>query len=148
MMWSSGRDLLVKEYVWIGLLTGIVPSLLAFLSYWLAPWGCDANAWLCLLPLALLVLAPFAALWLPVLFYINQRMRHTVPDGWLPIIFLSGVVSQVMSASYGLWRFQPYLEYVDTHEVLLFPQGFAAGAIIGLVFWVSRASIGSRISGP
>lgn len=130
----TGVDLVIA-----GVLTAAIPVCLAFAIYWLAPWGCDASAWLCLFPLSLLGVAPVAALYLPILFHFNRRLRHPFPDGWLPVIVLTAGVSQLVVTGYSLWTLADYMRRIFLFDALIFPQGLAAGATTGAVFWASLA---------
>ena len=145
---STAKVFSARDYIRAGILTAIVPVAGAFTSYWLAPWGCDANAWPCVLPLALLVIAPFAALVLPLLTLLNRRRRRPLPDGWISIALLSGVIGQLITSGASLWLNEPHVRRTFFVEVLVIPQGFVAGAIAGAVFWASlsgfsRSSRGS-----
>lgn len=134
---AATKGVSLRDLIRAGILTAVVPMAGAFTSYWLAPWSCDANAWLCVLPLALLSVAPFAALFLPVLLFVNRRRRRPLPDGWVSIFLLSGVFGQLMTSGVSLWLTAPYVRHVSVFEVLFIPQGFVAGAIVGAVFCVS-----------
>jgi len=136
------RDLSASDYIIAGILTVVVPVTLAFASYWLAPWGCDANAWLCLLPLSLLGVAPIAALCLPILYFMNRRRVHPLPDGWFSIMLLTGFMAQMLVSGYSLWLFEPHMRRIFFFDILIFPQGFVAGVIVGAVFWISLAVLG------
>lgn len=127
------------DYVIAGVLTAVMSVSLAFAFYWLAPWGCDASAWLCLYPLSLLMAAPFAALCLPILLSLNRRRRCPFPDGWLMVIFVTAAMSQLLISGYSLWSLADYLRHNFLFEVLIFPQGLAAGATIGAAFCASLA---------
>ena len=137
IFWSLSRAPATRDYVRAGILTAVIPVALAFASYWLAPWGCDASAWLCLLPLSLLGVAPIAALCLPLLFYFNRRRLYPLPDGWFSIVLSTGVVAQGLVTGYSLWLAAPHIRRIFLFDVLVFPQGFVAGLIVGAVFWVS-----------
>ncbi len=142
MIWSRSSIVTGSDCVIAGVLTAAVPVGLAFALYWLAPWGCDASAWICLFPLSLLGVAPVAALCLPILFHFNRRRRQPFPDGWLPVILLTGSVSQLLVTGYSLWTLADYMRRIFLYDALIFPQGFAAGATAGAVFWVSLALLG------
>lgn len=143
MIWSPSSAISGGKYVFAGVLTAAIPVALAFTIYWSAPWACDASAWLCLFPLSLLGVAPVAALCLPIVFYLNRRRPHPLPDGWMPVVLLTGVVSQVLVTGYSLWLLEDYMRRVFFFEALIFPQGFAAGAVTGAVFWWSLALLSS-----
>lgn len=131
-----------------GLLTAVVPVMLAFAAYWLAPWGCDANAWLCLLPISLIFVAPVAALCLPLLVVMNRRRPKPFPDGWLPVLSVTGLLAQLAISGASLWLAAPHMRRIFFFDVLIFPQGFVAGAIVGAVFWISLAGFGSSRTPP
>lgn len=145
---SAAKVFSARDYIRAAILTAVVPVAGAFTSHWIAPWGCDANAWLCVLSLALIVIAPFAALVLPLLTLLNRRRRRPFPDGWISITLLSGVIGQLTTSGVSLWLNEPHVRRTFFVEVLVIPQGFVAGAIAGVVFWVSlngfsRSSRGS-----
>lgn len=130
-----------RDYLRAGVLTAVVPLALAFGIYWLAPWGCDANAWLCLLPIALAYLALPAALFLPIAVFLNRRRARPWPDGLIPVVLATGLLAQAVVSGTSLWRSDPHMREIFFWDVLIFPQGLAAGAILGLVF---RLSLGGR----
>lgn len=143
MIRSPRRAFSARDCTRAGTLAAAIPISLAFTTYWLAPRGCDGNAWFCLLAVSLLGVAPFAALGLPVSFFVNRRRRHPLPDRWFPIMLVSGVVGQVIVAGISLWLVRAYVQRMFLFDRLIFPQGFVAGAIVGAVFWVSLV-----VSGP
>lgn len=102
---------------------------MTFAIYCLAPWGCDASAWLCPFPLSSLGAAPVVALCLPILFYVNQRRRHPFPDGWF-------TVARHRVQPLGTRRLY---EADFFFEALIFPQGLACGAFTGAIFYASLA---------
>lgn len=125
------------DYVVAAVLTALGPIAFAFSIYWFAPWGCDANEWLCLFPLSLICVAPIGAICLPIVFRFNRQRRHPLPDGWLPFVVSVAVVSQVAVTVYSLWSLTDYMRRIFFYEVLIFPQGLATGAVVGAVFWSS-----------
>jgi hypothetical protein len=147
MIWSPSRVLSARDLVRAGIFTAVIPVALAFTFYWLAPWGCDANAWLCLLPLALIYVSPIAALILPLAFLINRRRQSVIPDGWLSTMILTGIVAQLLVTVTSLWLNEPHIRRIFFFDVLIFPQGFVAGATIGAIFWVSLAAFGKATQG-
>ncbi len=134
------------DYVVAAVLTAVVPIALAYSIYWYAPWGCDASAWLCLFPLSIIGVAPIAATCLPILFRLNQQRRHPLPDGWLLVVLSVAIVSQVAVTGYSLWLLADYMRQIFFYEVLNFPQGLAAGAVTGAVFWCSLFMLNNRRS--
>ena len=137
---SPTSALSTRDYVRAGILTAVIPVALAFAMYWLAPWGCDANAWLCLVSLSMLGTAPIAALCLPVLVFLNRRRSHPFPDGWLSVMALTGCASQLLVTGVSLWALADYLRRIFLLEALIVPYGFVAGAIIGAIFRASLTS--------
>lgn len=134
---SHFGDITTRNYLLAGFFTAALPISLAFAIYWWAPWGCDASAWLCLFPLALLGVAPIAALCLPFAFFLNRRRNRPFPDGLVAVTSLTGVVSQVLVTAYAFWLLEDYVRRIFFFEALIFPQGFAAGAVTGATFWFS-----------
>lgn len=135
MIWSHFRWLSRFDYLVAAVLTAAIPVALAYSIYGFAPWGCDASAWLCLFPLSLIGVAPIGAFCLPIVFRLNRQKRAALPDGWLPVVVSFAVVSQVGVAGYSLWSLADYMRRIYFYEVLVFPQGLAAGALTGAVFW-------------
>lgn len=129
-----------RDYVRAGILTAVIPVALAFAMYWLAPWGCDANAWPCLVSLSMLGTAPIAALCLPVLFFLNRRRSHPFPDGWLSVVVFTGCASQLLVTVSSVWVLADYVRRTFLLEALIVPYGFVAGAIIGAIFRASLTS--------
>lgn len=86
----------MKDLVYAGIPALVVPVMMAFAIHRLAPWGCDASAWLCLFPFSLLCAAPIAALFLPALVFLNQRRSHPFFTGWLIPTALTGCASQLL----------------------------------------------------
>lgn len=134
------------DYLVAAVLTVVVPIALAYSIYWYAPWGCDASAWLCLFPFSLTGVAPIAATCLPILFRLNRQRRHPLPDGWLSVVLSVAIVSQVAVTGYSLWLLADYMRRIFFYEVLIFPQGLAAGAVTGAVFWCSLFMLNKRRS--
>lgn len=141
---GSRSQISVRECLLAGVATLTVPVVLAFGIYWWAPWGCDASAWLCLFPLALLGIAPLAALCLPVLALVDRRDLRPRPGGWLAVPLATGTVAQLCVSGYGLWQYSAYLRHTAVVDVLFLPQGFAAGVIAGGVF---RAALWLAVRG-
>ena len=135
MIWSRFFSVSALDYLFAAILTATIPVVFAFSIYWIAPWGCETSAWLCLFPLSVIGVAPIAAICLPFLFRLNRQRRNPLPDGWLPVIVSLAVVSQVGVSGYSLWSLADYMRRIFFYEVLIFPQGLAAGALTGAVFW-------------
>lgn len=133
----AGIKYSARDLVRAGILTAVVPMAMALAIHGLAPWGCDASAWLCLLPLSLLGVAPIAALGLPILIFFNRRRRQPLPDGWLAVSLFTGCVSQVLASAYGFGSAADHMRRIFLFDVLIFPYGLVAGAMVGVVFWVS-----------
>jgi hypothetical protein len=126
------------------LATGTVPVALGFGAYWLMPWGCDANAWTCVLPLCLIWLGPVGAVVLPVVFVLNRRRRRPLPDGILPVMLAAGLAGQVAATLTALWLTEALIRRLFLWDVLILPQGFVAGAIVGAVFAVALRAATAR----
>ena len=144
MIWSQFSSVSKFDYIFAAVLTAVVPIAIAFSIYWFAPWGCDASAWLCLFPLSLIGVAPIGATFLPFLFRFNQKRRNALPNGWLVVIVLVAIVSQIGVSGYSLWSLADYMRRIFFYEVLIFPQGLAAGAVTGAVFWCSLFMLNKR----
>jgi hypothetical protein len=144
MIWSQFCSLSRFDYLIASVLTAAIPIALAYSIYWFAPWACDASAWLCLFPLSLIGVAPIGAICLPILFRLNQQRREVLPDGWLIVVVSVAVISQVAVTGYSLWSLADYMRRIFFYEVLIFPQGLAAGALTGVVFWCSLFMLNRR----
>ena len=144
MIWSHFSSLSKFDYSIAAVLTAATPIVLAYSIYWFAPWDCEASAWLCLFPLSLIGVAPIAAICLPILFRLNWKRREVIPDGWLPVVVSVAVISQVVVTGYSLWSLADYMSRIFFYEVLIFPQGLAAGALTGAVFWCSLFMLNKR----
>ena len=144
MIWSHFSSLGRFDYLIAAVLTAAIPIALAYSIYWFAPWGCDASAWFCLFPLALIGVAPIGAICLPILFRLNRQRREALPDGWLLVVVSVAVISQVAVTGYSLWSLADYMRLIFFYEVLIFPQGLAAGAVTGAVFWSSLFMLNKR----
>ncbi len=144
MIWSHFRSVSSLDYLIAAFLTAVVSLSIAYSIYLSAPWGCDANAWLCLFPISLIGIAPIAAVCMPILFGFNQRRRRTLPDGLLPFVVLVALVSQTMVTGYSLWHSEEHMRRIFFYEVLIFPQGLAAGALTSAVFWFALFALNRR----
>jgi hypothetical protein len=90
--------------------------------------------------------SPIAATCLPILFFFNRQRRHPLPDGCLPVVSSVAIVSQAAVSGYSLWSFADYMRRIYFYEILIFPQGLAAGAVAGAVFWCSLFMLNDRRS--
>lgn len=93
-MRSIRKPLSARDYTRAGILTAAIPVLFACAILWFAPWACDASAWLCLLPLTLIYVAPVAALLLPLAVCLNRRAAYSLPEGFLAVTLLTGGLAQ------------------------------------------------------
>ena len=143
---SEGRGRLPESW-WplalAALATGTVPVALGFGAYWMMPWGCDANAWACILPLCLIWLGPAGAVVLPVVFVLNRRRRRPLPDGIVPVTLAAGLAGQVAATGTALWLTEALIRRLFLWDVLILPQGFVAGAIVGAVFRTTLLAVAS-----
>lgn len=144
MIWSRFCSVSTLDYLVAAFLTAVVSIATAFSIYWFAPWGCDTSAWLCLFPISLIGVAPIAAICMPILFSLNQRRPRALPDGWLPFVLSSAVVAQLVVTGYSLWLFEEHMRRNFIFEVLILPQGLAAGSLTGAVFWCSLFILNKR----
>lgn len=144
MIWSHFCSLSRIDYLVAAVLTASIPIALAYSIYWVAPWGCDTSAWFCLFPLSLIGVAPIGAICLSILFYLNRQRREALPDGWLPVVVSVATISQVAASGHSLWLLADYMGRIFFYEVLIFPQGLAAGALTGSVFWCSMFMLNRR----
>lgn len=119
----------------------IVPVALAYgLSGTVASECYDS---LCLLPLLMLIVPPYAAPGLAVLFACNRRSGKPVPDGWLPTIMIFGIVTQVAISLFALATASPGFRDIFFSDLLAFPQGIGVGMTIGAAFWVALYVLGA-----
>lgn len=144
---SDGHTHKPKHLIVAGIVTALVPSAVALAIHRLAPWGCDASGWLCLFPLALLGVAPVAAVGLPILRFLKQRRRHhAFPDGWLTGTAWTACAAQLLVSTFSLIWADDHMRRLFFWDVLMFPYGLAAGAIAGMIFWGALASMGKARS--
>ncbi|MEL7172366.1 MAG: hypothetical protein AAFU72_03445 [Pseudomonadota bacterium] len=130
----------IKTYLIAGVLTAVVPLAVAYIVFYSVPAGCDVNAWLCLFPVSLMYLAPCAAVAIPLLFYI-AGIRHIGFVGWIVLTLLVGSISQMLISGWSLFISAEYMRRIYFYEILIFPQGFAAGALCGAVFGAAMAGL-------
>jgi hypothetical protein len=137
------RPLAVHSYV-VAVFSAIaVPMLLGYLIYNANPSACYDSP--CLLPLLLMIVPPYAAPVLAVLFAINRRRKKLVPDGWLPTILFSGFVGQIAISVFAVSMSPPELRDIFFSDLLSVPQGLIVGLTVGGVFWVSLTAF-ARVS--
>ena len=130
-----------KCLVGAGILTAAIAAMMGYGIRLLAPSGCDASAWLCLLPLLLWIIGPVAGLCLPILVFFKRRRLPSLPDSFLAVTLLTGCAAQLLASAYGLGSASDHVRRIFFFDVLLFPQGFVAGIMVGAVFCVSLASL-------
>lgn len=146
MIWAPDRQISARHCLLAGVLAAALPVVLALGSYWLAPGVCDPYPSLCRTYLSLLVAAPVVAISLPALLCLNRRRPDPFPDGGLAIVLLAGVLAQLLISGCSLWLLAPYIRAGFLFEALVVPEGFVAGAVVGAVFSVSLARLGSARS--
>lgn len=139
------KPLAVWHYFVAGVFAVVVPMALALLLSVTVASGCYDS--LCLLPLMMLIVPPYAVPTLAILFAINRRLGKPVPDGWLPTVMISGVAVQIAIPVFAFATSSPEFREIFFSDLLSFPQGLVVGLIIGAVFWVSLFAFG-RISTP
>lgn len=144
MIWSQIRSASPLDYLIAAFLTAVASLSIAYSIYLAAPWGCDANAWLCLFPISLIGIGPVAAVIMPILFSLNRRRTRALPDGLLPFVVLVGLVSQAVVSGYSLWQSEEHMRRIFFYDVLIFPHGLAAGALAGAVFWCALYILNKR----
>ncbi|MDU8946475.1 hypothetical protein [Ovoidimarina sediminis] len=144
MIWSRFCSVSTFDYLVAAVSTAVISVAIAYSIYLFAPWGCDASAWLCLFRISLLGVAPIGAICLPLLFRLNRQRHRAFPDGWLPFVVSVAIVSQVAVTGYSFWLFEDHIRRIFFYEILIFPQGLAAGAVTGAAFWCSLAILNKR----
>lgn len=140
MMLFLGKKLEGWHYIVAVVLAVVVPMLLASVLSVTIASGCYDS--LCLLPLLMLIMPPFAVPALAVLFAINRRLGSPLPDGWLPTIMVSGLSGQVGISLFALATAFPSFRDIFFSDLLSFPQGLIVGLTIGVIFWVSLYAFG------
>jgi len=143
-MRSIRKPLSARDYTRAGILTAAIPVLFACATLWFAPWACDAGAWLCLLSLTLIYVSPVAALLLPMAVFLNRRAAYSLPEGFLAVTLLTGFLAQVIVSSFSIWSSEPHMRRIFFVDILIFPQGFAAGVMVGALFWLSLYTLSRR----
>lgn len=135
------------------IVTAVLPSAAAAVYLWLVPAGCDMRLeeatyrWTCLLPGLLIVVPAVVALLLSVANLLNDRYGCRLPDGWLVTALAVGLLTQViLSGAYLLALDHAYRGRMMA-EIMFVPQPFVAGAIAGLIFWLTL-HVGIRPGSP
>ena len=134
------RDLTLLYYVCAGFVAVTIPMVAGYVIHMANPAACYDSP--CVLPLLLMILPPFAAPVLLILFAINRRLGKPLPDGWLPTLLISGVLVQIGIAAFGVLSASPFMRETFFSNLLFFPQGFFVGMVIGVLFWVVLYAFG------
>ena len=129
------KEILVRYCLLAGICATLLPMMLGYAIYKLAPSACYDGP--CAMPLLLVILSPFMAPLLPILFAVNHRLERPFPDGFLPTIVFSGTASQIAISAYSYSTASPNTRRIFFSELLLVPQGFITGLVIGTVFWLA-----------
>lgn len=144
MMLFLNKPLAVWHYVVAGFLAIVGPMALAMVLSVTVASGCYDS--LCLLPLLMLIVPPYAAPVLAVLFAINRRCGKPVPDGWLPTVMISSVVGQIAISAFAVVTSSPEFRDIFFADLLSIPQGLIVGFTIGAVFWIALYAFGRKSS--
>ena len=142
MMLFLSKSLAIWHYLVAGILAVAVPMALAQVLSVTVASGCYDS--LCLLPLLLLIVPPFAVPVLVVLFALNRRLGKPMPDGWLPTIMMSGLAAQIAISVLALATSSPGAREIFFWDLLSIPQGLFVGLTIGTVFWMSLYACGRK----
>lgn len=125
------------------LVAAVLPSAAAALYLWLVPAGCDMRLdeatyrWTCLLPGLLIVVPAVVAILLSITNLLNNQIGRRLPDGWLVTTLAIGLLTQViLSGTYLLALDHAYRGRMMA-EIIFAPQPFVAGAIAGLISWLT-----------
>ena len=94
----------------------------------------------------MLIVPPYAAPVLAVLFAINRRCGKPVPDGWLPTVMISSVVGQIAISAFAVVTSSPEFRDIFFADLLSIPQGLIVGFTIGAVFWIALYAFGRKSS--
>jgi hypothetical protein len=86
----------------------------------------------------------FGAPALAACFAINRRIGRPFPDGWIPVVAVSGVLGQLVISVYLVWTASENLRNVFFWDLLSIPHGLVAGAVVGTVFWVTLHATGRK----
>lgn len=140
MMLFLNKPLAVWHYFIAGFLALVVPMALAWVLSVTVASGCYDG--LCLLPLLMLVVPPYAVPVLAVLFAINRRFGKPVPDGWLPTVLISGFAGQIAISAFAVATTSPEFRGIFFSDLLSIPQGLIVGLVVGAVFWVALYAFG------
>lgn len=142
MMLYLNKPLAVWHYILAGFLAVFVPMVLALVLSVTVASGCYDS--LCLLPLLMLIVPPYAVPVLAVLFAINRWYGKPVPDGWLPTVMISGFVGQIAISAFAVSTTSPEFRDIFFTDLLSVPQGLIVGLTVGAVFWVALYAFGRR----
>ena len=136
------RNLGVLSYVVAGITAIVVPIGLGYAIFHSDPGACYDSP--CALPLLLVIIPPYAAPALAVIFAISRRFEKSLPDGWLPTILASGIFGQIGISAFGVLMALPQTRQIFFSDVLLIPQGLCVGLVVGVVFWVVLYACGRK----
>ena len=139
-MISLNRALKPRHFLFAGILAVTIPMLLGYVIFRTAPSACYDSP--CALPLLLVTASPVAAPVLAILFALNRRAGKPIPDGWLPMALISGVVGQIAVSLFGVALASPNIRRIFFWDVLFVPQGLVVGLAVGLVFWLGLYAFG------
>lgn len=142
MMLFLNTPLAAWHYIIAGFLAVIVPIAMAIVLSVTVASGCYDS--LCLLPLLMLIVPPFAVPVLAVLFAINRRLGKPVPDGWLPTVLISGVAGQVGVSVFAVSTTSRGVRDIFFSDLLSVPEGLIVGLTIGVVFWIALYAFGRK----
>lgn len=136
------NHLTVWHYVIAGVLAVAVPMAMALALSQTVMSGCYDS--LCLLPLLMLIVPPVAAPVLVVLFALNRRFGKPFPDGWLPIVAISGFLVQIAISVFAVSTATSRYRDIFFSELMSVPQGLIVGLTIGAVFWGALCALGKK----
>ena len=122
-----------------------VPMGLGYLIFRMNPSACYDSP--CLLPLLFMIVPPFAAPVLAILFSINRLREKPVPDGWLPTMIFSAFAGQIAISTLAIATSSPEFRDIFFSDLASVPQGLIVGLTIGAVFWFALYASAQKLTG-
>lgn len=128
------------HYVLAGVLAALLPMAAGYLIFRANPSACYDGP--CALPLLLVIVPPYAAPVLAVMFALNRRLEKPFPHGLLPTVLTFGVLGQIGLALVSVISAPSTIRRLFFSELFFIPGGFVVSVSVGLVFWCVMYALG------
>ena len=139
-----------RHRVYAVIAASLLPGLLAGPIMLIFPTGCDVRGdpnlyrWTCLLPRLLLLLPAVIAVFLPLAGWMNRGLPRPLPDGWLAIVFGTGLVTQLSFLGFYSLVLDPANFQRFLAEAIQIPQPFVTGAVTAACYKAALDWFGRR----